>query len=487
MQQREGTSRGTRWISTGLTSAVVTCMVTTATVAQYDRDKVTLLAELSPSQLGSSSGNDCWGYVSPSGREYAFMGLYHHVAIVEITDPRNPVHFASISHPGSSWSDIKTYRHYAYVGNETGGYIQVLDLGDIDNHNVAVVGTGGPPQTHNLAMDETSGYLYTCGSRNVSSGLIAMDVFTDPTAPLIVGSFRGNYIHDAEFVTHETGQYAGRQICYGAAAGDGVVIIDVTDKKNMFKTAERSYTGVDYAHQCWLSPNRQFLYLNDEGDELSGRASTTRTLIFDVSNINNPVYVTDFSTGLRATDHNLYMRDTFIFEANYRSGLHIFDAANPIAPRHIGFFDTYPANDNAGYQGAWSVYPFFPSGTVIVSDIQRGLFILDPSEALESSRMVIDVPPLVAGQDVTITASNAAPSEDVFFMFSISGDSATYVESIGAMLNLRAPRLGGTVTADGSGSAALTVPVVGSASGLNVWLQAAQDGVISNMVSTTVQ
>ncbi|MEE9130378.1 MAG: choice-of-anchor B family protein, partial [Phycisphaerales bacterium] len=130
-------------------------------------------------------------------------------------------------------------------------------------------------------------------------------------------------------------------------------------------------------HQGWLSDDRHYLYVSDELDNLG------RTSMFDVSDLTSPKFIGDFSsTAPTATDHNLYVRDGFIFETNYTSGLRVFNACDPVNPVEVGFFDTFPANDDPGFSGAWSNYPFFPSGTVIVSDRSGGLFVLDVSEAV---------------------------------------------------------------------------------------------------------
>jgi hypothetical protein len=101
----------------------------------------------------------------------------------------------------------------------------------------------------------------------------------------------------------------------------------------------------------------------------------------------NAFYVGTFTTGLPAIDHNQYWDDGFLFQANYRSGLRIFDSLdNPTMPIEVGSYDTYPANDNRGYDGAWSCYPFFPSGNIIVSDINGGLFVVDAKAALTRNR-----------------------------------------------------------------------------------------------------
>ena len=44
----------------------------------------------------------------------------------------------------------------------------------------------------------------------------------------------------------------------------------------------------------------------------------------------------------------------------------------------MAYFDVNPETDAAAFDGSWSVYPFFGSGTVLVSSITRGLFVLRP-------------------------------------------------------------------------------------------------------------
>lgn len=353
--------------------------------AQYNFNRVTLLANMSPTLFGSSGGNDCWGYVSPSGREYALMGLRNQVAFVEVTDPKNPVWFASVPHINSTWGDIKVYGHHAYAVTEaTGSGLQVIDMSQIDNHVVTLVKTiDSPGRTHNLAMDAESGFLYTCGSRN-GTGTTMCFSLANPGNPVRVGAdtMSERYQHDAIVVPYTEGPYAGRQIFFGFSEDRGVDIIDVTNKSAPFLIKRVVYPNMRYCHQGWLSADRKYLYVDDELDE-TGMGHTTRTLVFNVASFENATYVGTFSSGLNASDHNQYVDDGFIFQANYKSGLRIFDTyRRETSPLAVGFFDTYPESNASGFEGAWSTYPYFPSGTVIVSDINRGLFIFDASDAL---------------------------------------------------------------------------------------------------------
>ena len=336
---------------------------------------------------GSRQGSDCWGYVSPSGREYGIMGLSDGFAFVEVTDPIQPSVVAFIPGDTSVWRDVKTYSHYAYGVSEAGIGIHVFDLDDIDNGNVTFVGAvtsgGGTLSTHNVAINEESGYLYRlAGGGGTNYGLRIYDLNSDPSNPTFVKSFNQFYIHDAQIVSFDSGPYAGREIAFCCSGFNGggqdtrLRIVDVTDKNAIFEVGSAAYPARMYAHQGWLSTDRQYFYLNDELDEEEGTTTQTTTNVIDVSDLSNPVWVTSFSTGLPAIDHNLYVHENMIYETNYTSGLRVFDATDPLAPTEVAWFDTFPSSDGTAFSGAWSNYPYFPSGNIIVSDINAGLLVV---------------------------------------------------------------------------------------------------------------
>jgi choice-of-anchor B domain-containing protein len=355
-------------------------------VAQFDSLNVALRSNLTLADFGQgdANGNDCWGYVSGSGREYALMGLEKGLAIVEITDPVNPVIVGRVNHTASLWGDVKVFGDYCYVVNESGGGMQVIDLSQIDSGIVplpTVISQGGLSTAHNVALNTDSGYVYTCGA-NGHQGIAAYDL-SNPAAPVFAGAYDAQYTHDAVIVSYTSGTYVGKEVAFCFNGGNGLTIVDVTNKASMtpFSTST-NYPGRQYCHQGWPSDDLQYLYINDELDELNGTTPTTRTLIFDISDLSGPTLANTFTTGLTAIDHNLYVAGTLIYEANYRSGLRILDATDPVNLSEVAYFDTYPGSDAADFTGAWSVYPYFPSGNVIVSDINRGLFVLDPNPPL---------------------------------------------------------------------------------------------------------
>jgi choice-of-anchor B domain-containing protein len=382
-----------RAMVTGVWTSLATVLLGASSAsAQFTSDNVTLLTHMDLATLSANSGNDSWGYVSPGGREYVLMGLNNKLTVVEVTTPTAPVIVGSISHSNSSWGDVKVYQDHCYVVNETGGGMDVIDLSNIDAASNRVtlvqrVTTGGLSSSHNVAINTDSGFLYLIGS-NLNGGAPVVYSLADPDNPVEVGRWTSSgsaYHHDAQIVTYTSGPYAGREILFGFSEGRGVDILDVTNKSNIFLLSRTPYPAVNYCHQGWATADRRYLYVNDEGDEINNLVPTTRTLIFDIADLENPVLVNDYTTGLASIDHNLYVDGCMVYEANYSSGVRVLNISDSLNPVEVGYFDTYPENNATNYNGVWNVYPFFPSGTVIASDIDRGLFILDVSAAVAAS------------------------------------------------------------------------------------------------------
>lgn len=360
----------------------------------YASKGITLLGQISLQDFGDTRASDMWGYVSPSGREYALIGLQNSFSFVEVTDPSNPVIVAQIMGPESCWRDIKVYREYAYgVADSTGEGIYIYDLTGIDDGVVtlATISTvDNFRDSHNIAINPDSGFAYPCIS-NITpfgAGLVALDL-KDPLNPQVAGLWLVSSpgiidVHDALIVNYTEGVYAGREVAFVFAEQDALWIVDVTDKSNMFTLSSFRYDTVAYCHQGWLSEDRRYLFVDDELDEIDELVPTTTTYVFDVQDLEKPELVRTFTTGLTSSDHNLMVRGALLYEANYSSGLRVFNISDIDNITEVGFFDTYPENDDVGAGGdgvgAWQVYTAMPSGIVMVSDRSRGLFIFDTSE-----------------------------------------------------------------------------------------------------------
>jgi choice-of-anchor B domain-containing protein len=364
--------------------AALVCVWVSPALGQFASQGMELMSHIDLAGFGvpTGNGNSCWGWVSPGGREYAIMGLNNRVAFVDITDPRNPVIRATVAHTNSLWCDVKTHGNYCYTSNEAGGGIQVIEIAALDSGIATLirnVTTNNLSNAHSLAVDNVSGFLYTCGSTSMTGsagGPVAFSL-VDPSNPVLAGMWGVRYSHEAQVVTYTTGPYAGRQVCFAFNEGTGMAVIDVTNKAAMQTMSVTPYPGVQYCHQGWLSPDSRYVYINDELDGPGQGVPPGLTRILDVTNLSAPFLAGTFTSNTpNSTDHNLYVVGNRLFEANYHSGLRVFDRTNPLAPVEIAYFDTYPEDDNAGFDGLWNNYPFLPSGNIILSDIDRGLFIV---------------------------------------------------------------------------------------------------------------
>ncbi|MCC6284740.1 MAG: choice-of-anchor B family protein [Phycisphaerales bacterium] len=334
-----------------------------------------------------STGNDCWGYTSPSGREYALMGLSNGISVVEVTNPLAPVQLAHFPHPSSSvWADVKVIDDWAYGVTEAGGGIRVMDLRLIDQGIVTSPGFIGSGPSHNIVSNPETGYVFRVGGATGcnTTGLRWYNARANPAAPVFEGEFQDYYVHDAQVVIwNRPGPYLGHELAFmfcGDTCGNGssnprLRVVDVTNKAAPVLICTYQYASPAYSHQGWLTEDQHYLYLDDELDEQTF-GWTTRTRIIDVSNPAAPIQVGEFSSGVNAIDHNQYTHDGYVYQANYRSGMRVFDyASNPLSPTQVAWLDTYPADDAAQFDGTWSTFPYFESGTVLMSDIQQGLIV----------------------------------------------------------------------------------------------------------------
>ena len=356
----------------------------------FDCEGVSLQALVGFSELGfpGAVGNDSWGWADPeTGREYALMGTTSGLSFVDVTTPAEPVVIGRLPTRTSNsvWRDVKTVGNYAYVVSEAFNHgIQVFDLTRLrDATGTPVLFDADAVYTnfgsaHNIVSLEERDLVVGVGTNTCGAGLHLVDV-SDPLDPTFAGCFSDDgYTHDAQCVVY-TGpdpDYQGQSIC-AASNEDTVTFVDVTDPSDTEEISQVVYNNTAYTHQGWFTDDQRYFIADDEIDE-STFGFNTRTLIFDVSDLDNPFFVGPYFSSVPAIDHNLYVRGDFVFQANYRSGLRVLEI-NDLSDAdltEVAFFDTFPGSNGRGYDGAWSVYPFLPSGTIIVSDIDRGLFVL---------------------------------------------------------------------------------------------------------------
>lgn len=354
-------------------------------------NNVDLLAYLPTAEIGGQFNNDLWGWVDPlDGTEYALVGARDGVVFLDLSVPTAPRYLGKLPSHGttSSWRDLKVYRDHAFIVadfNRDHG-MQIFDLTQLRNVvNPPVVFQetahyANFSNAHNIAINEESGFAYAVGTETCAGGLHIIDI-NSITTPVQAGCYtRDFYIHDTQCVIYRGAdeRYEGRELCFNASVSQ-MTIVDVTDKSLPRRIGTLTYPGSAYIHQGWLTPDHRYFVLNDEMDETRNNHNT-RTYLIDLAQIDAPRLIGNYTAPFTTIDHNLYISDTYIYEANYTSGLRVLDGKDMALGKlqEVAGFDTFPDHDEPVYAGAWTAYPYFPSGIVVVSTIDRGAFVLRP-------------------------------------------------------------------------------------------------------------
>jgi len=358
----------------------------------YPCEGYDLQAHFDLSVFGADRGNDSWGWTDPvTGIEYAIMCLGDSTAFIDISNPVNPVYLGKLpTHTdNSTWRDAKVYNDHVFIVSEASDHgMQVFDLTRLRNvsnppvvfnHDAHYSGFG---RAHNIVINEENGFAYAVGTQQFNGGPYIVNI-QDPLNPFFVNGYSSvDYTHDAQVVFYSgpDQDHVGKEIFIGSNENE-VVILDVTNKNNIQIISAAQYTNVAYSHQGWLTEDHRFFLMGDEIDELSF-GFNTRTVVFDFTDLDNPFQSFDYYGPTPAIDHNGYVKGDKFYLANYTAGLRVIDISNidNQVMTEVGFFDTYPENDDVGFSGAWSVYPFFESGNIVISDINRGFFLVkDPN------------------------------------------------------------------------------------------------------------
>lgn len=372
-------------------------------------ENVDLVSFVTRNDLGLDPGmlmNDLWGWTdAETGKEYVLAGSNDRTTFVDVSNPTDPVVLGYLERTKGSqpsiWRDMKVYKDHAFIVADGAGAhgVQIFDLRqlrDVENPPVAFKETArydGIFSAHNIAINEQTGFAYSVGNsaggETCGGGSHVIDV-RDPANPKFAGCFAHaqtgragtGYTHDAQCVIYNgpDERYTGREICLGANE-TAISISDVSEKGKPVAISTGSYPNPGYTHQGWLSEDHRHFFVNDELDEINGGTDGTRTLIWDVAELDDPILVNEYVSTNKASDHNLYIRGNLMYQSNYVSGLRIVDVSNVEAPVEVGHFDTVPwGPDKPGFGGSWSNFPFFKSGVIVVSSAEEGLFVLKRSE-----------------------------------------------------------------------------------------------------------
>jgi choice-of-anchor B domain-containing protein len=414
---------------------------------QFPCRNVDFLAQMPLSRFSSqpTSAANVWGLVDLNdNREYAVIGLRNGTAVVDVTDPANPREVGTVPGNPSLWREVKIYQYrdtaanryraYAYISTEAAGSgLQVIDLSGLPNTvslATTLTDTGRQHTLYvsnidyatNVVLPGAQAFLYAAGSDR-NSGAWRVYSLANPAQPLLLTSPPGGqYMHDSTsllITDSRTSQCdAGHNPCEVLADfnENTVDLWDVTNKSSPVLLSSTSYPAATYTHSGWPSADQRFLFVHDELEEIR-RGLNTQMYTMSLDNLRAPSVVTSYTGSTTTTDHNGYTKGSFYYVSHYRRGLVVFDVSNPNQLREVAHMDTFlaPADNSAGTDGAWGVYPFFPSGTVAISDISNGLVLMKPN-----------------------TASLATSAGQIGFI----GTAGTVTESAGSMV-VRVQRSGG--------------------------------------------
>ncbi len=368
---------------------IITALVSTMMIAQvpcsggsaagFPCSNFKLMGQITLASMNASGGNDSWGWTDPQdGKEYALVGLTNGTAFIDISDPVDPQYLGKLpTHTDpSTWRDIKVYSNHAFVVSEASGHgMQVFDLTRLRN-------VANPPATfsedahyngfgraHNIVINEDTGYAYAVGTSTFNGGPHFINI-QNPVNPIADGGYAlDNYSHDAQVVTYNgpDTDYTGREILVGSNE-NAVVIVDITDKSNPQPISSTNYSNVGYTHQGWFTEDQKYFIVGDELDEFNV-GFNTRSIVFDFTDLDNPQFDFEYFGTTPAVDHNGYVKGDRYYMANYSAGMRALDISD-IENGNIteyGYFDTFTPNNNASFDGSWSVYPYFTSGNIVIS------------------------------------------------------------------------------------------------------------------------
>ena len=326
-----------------------------------------VFAQINTELLGSfsyeSSLSDIWGYIDEDGNEYALVGKRNGVSVVDVSDPANLDEVFVVDGPSSIWRDLKVWNDHAYVTNETGNGLLIIDLSPLPtSHDLPVVRytDGGWDNAHNLYIDE-NGICYIFGADRDNGGVIMYDLTQHATELVEVGKFENWYVHDG---------MARGDTLYLGHINDGIFsIVDVSDKQNPVLLGTK-VTSFNFTHNVWVSDDGDYLFTTDERSDAYIGA-------YDISDLNDIEEIDLYQSSEGGViPHNVHYLDGFLVTSYYRDGLDITDVSRPNNIIRVGSYDTADDMEGNGFNGAWGAYPYLPSGNILVSDIEKGLFVI---------------------------------------------------------------------------------------------------------------
>jgi len=328
--------------------------------------------------------NECWGF-KVNNTEIAVIGSTEGTHFFDVTDPQNStqVAFVAGAYTGSGvvHRDYHDYQGYLYIVCDEGwstSTLQIVDISNLPNSvNIVYDSDSLFNTSHNIFIDTATSKLYACAS-NSAMDIYSLDI---PTLPNLIYSYTDvGHVHDA---------YVRNDTAYLNCGNDGFRIVDFhyLDLPGGMAPTElasfTSYPDAGYNHSGWLSDDGTIYAMQDENHGYDVK-------IINVSDFNNITVLSTLNSGQNAQSmaHNGIIKGNLLYLAYYHDGLRVFDISNPSNPIQVCNYDTYSPSSYNSYKGAWGVYPYLPSGNIIVSDMQSGLYVLDCTVPVNSVKNI---------------------------------------------------------------------------------------------------
>lgn len=363
--------------------------------------------------------NSCWGLMV-NNREYAVVGAAAHVLFFDVTAPSTPKLVGKFE--GRSTvvpREFKSYKNRVYAvadGGKDG--LMIFDLSHAEDTIIRTYwDTTFFHRIHTIALDTSSGRIYLHGG-NAGEGIMVLDASQNPDAPVFLAHkiLPGGYVHDS---------YVRNDTVYASSGYEGYFVFDYKDPANPKLLAQITTGG--YNHNSWLTLDGKYAYYAEEipvGQPIHivdlqnlalGELEIAGSFL---DNLQEPDSIVK-----KAIPHNVYIKGDLLYNSQYEDGLLIYDISDRLNPVLVAHYDTRPENTQYnGYFGNWGNYPWLPSGTIIASDMQNGLFLFryqNSSSVASPEEWPVSIFPNPAQDWLNIRAES--PETGSWTIFDVSG------------------------------------------------------------------
>ena len=317
------------------------------------------------SQIFDNTYNEVWGVVL-EGREYAIIGSTAGTHIFDVTSTGNISEVAfvagKVQGPEIIHRDYHDYQNYLYaVSDEGASSLQIIDISTLpDSVSLVYDSSDLFERSHNIFIDTATAKLYT------SNGIIY--TLDDPLDPKFLYNTSLLSCHD---------MYVQNDTAYINGGNSGFIIVDfsqttIDNQEHEVLGSLPTYPDQGYNHSGWLTADGKYYAMADETWGM-------RMKMLDLSDFSNIEVIALFGSDIdeNSIPHNQIISGNYLYTAYYHDGLYVHDISNPSNPILVGYYDTFLPDHHDSYMGAWGVYPFLPSGKILLSDMQTGLYVFD--------------------------------------------------------------------------------------------------------------